>query len=170
MENKKYRRPVFACGWPRSDFPATEQSRSGPSGDADLRVSEAERQAAADELKAHFAAGRINMDEFDERLQAALSARTNRDLADGFKDLPREGSSAVEGQMHRARPPFVVLFAIAGFIVAVSTFLGTIAFGSVHRFIFPWWIVPIALFFALRRWRRGWYRAAHASGGRAWLN
>ena len=58
------------------------------SGDADLRASDAERQAAADELKAHFEAGRISRDEFDERLQVALSARTRRDLADVLQDLP----------------------------------------------------------------------------------
>jgi Domain of unknown function (DUF1707) len=173
MENEKYPRHVFGCGGSRSDFPgraaahATEQSGSG---DPDLRVSDAERQAAADELKAHFGAGRINMEEFDERLWAALSARTRRDLADGFKDLPRDGSSAVQGQTHRARRPFGALFVVAGLFVAISTFLGTIAFGPVHHFIFPWWIVPIALFVAFRRWRRGWYRAAHASGRRAWLN
>jgi len=174
MENEKYRRHVFGCKQSRPDFaastavgavlddPTTDQSGSSHlSGQADLRVSDAEREAAASELNVHFTAGRIDMDEFDERLQAVLSGRTRRDLAGAFEDLPRTQASALRGQPHRTWPPFVPLFVIVGFFVAISTVLGTIAFGPLHHFIVPWWIVPIALFFVFRRGRRGWYQAPH---------
>ena len=78
--------------WDQTSGPHTESPRSGE--DSDLRVSDAERQATADQLKAHFTAGRLDMDEYDERLQRALSARTGRDLHDLVRDLRRS-----------ARPP-----------------------------------------------------------------
>lgn len=53
-----------------------------------LRVSEADRDAVVDDLRTHAAAGRIDIDELDERVTAALAARTERDLAIITNDLP----------------------------------------------------------------------------------
>ena len=53
-----------------------------------LRVGDAERERAADQLAQHHAAGRLTMTELDERLDAALSARTRSDLAATTVDLP----------------------------------------------------------------------------------
>lgn len=52
------------------------------------RVGDAERDRAADYLREHMAAGRIDAAEFDERLTAALSAKTQADLDRLFVDLP----------------------------------------------------------------------------------
>ena len=89
--------------WDQTPGTQTESPRSG--GDSDLRVSDAERQATADQLKAHFTAGRLDMDEYDERLQRALSARTGRDLHDLMRDLPSESTAPT--QPPRPRPLFV---------------------------------------------------------------
>jgi len=56
-----------------------------------MRVSDAEREAAAAELREHFASGRLNQEELDERLSAALTARTRGDLNALFADLPSAG-------------------------------------------------------------------------------
>lgn len=53
-----------------------------------LRVGDAERERAADQLAEHHAAGRLTVTELDERLDAALSARTRSDLATTLADLP----------------------------------------------------------------------------------
>ncbi len=53
-----------------------------------LRVSDEERDAAAAEIREHYAAGRLTSDEFEERLQATLSARTRADLVAVGTDLP----------------------------------------------------------------------------------
>ena len=154
-------------GW---DQPVTGQSEDW-SGDADLRASDDERQAAADELKANFEAGRISMDEFDERLQVALGARTRRDLADVNKDLPRTRPPVAPGQPHRAWPLSVPVVMIVGVVVAINITLGIFGpFGPSHHVIFPGWIVLIGLFFAFRWWRGGGKRGSHRSGPRAWLN
>jgi hypothetical protein len=58
----------------------------------EMRVSDAEREAAAAELREHFASGRLNQDELDERLAAAFAAKTRGDLNALFADLPSSGS------------------------------------------------------------------------------
>jgi hypothetical protein len=56
-----------------------------------MRVSDVEREAAAAELREHFASGRLNQDELDERLSAAFAAKTRGDLNGLFSDLPSSG-------------------------------------------------------------------------------
>jgi len=55
----------------------------------DLRVSDAERDAVASELGRHFQDGRLDKAEFDERVTAAVAAKTQRDLDVLLTDLPR---------------------------------------------------------------------------------
>ena len=62
-------------------------TRDYPPGD--LRVSDADRDRAVAELSEHFEAGRLTAEELDERTGRALRARTERELADLFADLPR---------------------------------------------------------------------------------
>ncbi len=61
-----------------------------------LRVSDADRDRAIAELSEHFQAGRLTTDEFEDRTDRALKARTVGDLAELFTDLPRK-PSAVPG-------------------------------------------------------------------------
>jgi len=63
--------------------------------DQHLRVSDAEREAATGRLAEHFAAGRLDQAEFDDRVGRAMSARTRADLNGLFADLPETGSPAV---------------------------------------------------------------------------
>jgi Flp pilus assembly protein TadB len=53
-----------------------------------LRVSDAERDQAVSRLSEHFQAGRLTMEEFDERSDQALRAKTRADIATLFTDLP----------------------------------------------------------------------------------
>jgi hypothetical protein len=57
----------------------------------EMRVSDAEREAAAAELREHFASGRLTQDEMDERLTAVFAAKTRADLSAVFTDLPSSG-------------------------------------------------------------------------------
>lgn len=54
----------------------------------EMRVSDAEREAAASELREHFASGRLDSDELNERLGRAFAAKTRGDLNALFTDLP----------------------------------------------------------------------------------
>jgi hypothetical protein len=54
----------------------------------DMRVGDAERDAAANELREHFATGRLTQDELNERLDRTFAAKTRADLSGLFTDLP----------------------------------------------------------------------------------
>jgi len=96
-----------------------------------LRIGDAEREAAAHELGEHFAMGRITADEHGERLEQIYAARTAADLAPAFADLPRpRGTDPVAPAAARAplawgaRPsfphvPFLLKVLIAVLVVAL---------------------------------------------------
>jgi hypothetical protein len=54
----------------------------------DLRVGDSEREAVAAELREHYAQGRLTLEEFERRLDAALAAKTRGDLDRLIADLP----------------------------------------------------------------------------------
>jgi hypothetical protein len=53
-----------------------------------LRVGDAEREAVAAELREHYAQGRLTIEDFNRRLDAAFAARTRGDLDALIQDLP----------------------------------------------------------------------------------
>lgn len=70
------------------------------SGAPPVRASDAERDQAAEILRAGYAEGRLSRAELDERLTAAYAAKTRADLQDLTSDLP----GAVPVPVARARP------------------------------------------------------------------
>lgn len=52
------------------------------------RVSDLEREATARRLQEAYAEGRLALDEMDQRLELALTARTHADLVPALADLP----------------------------------------------------------------------------------
>lgn len=60
----------------------------------EVRVGFAERDRATTALQEHLAAGRLETDEFDERVGAALKAKTRGELDALFTDLPGDWSHA----------------------------------------------------------------------------
>jgi uncharacterized membrane protein len=55
---------------------------------SDLRIGDADREAAAAALREHFAHGRLTLEEFQHRLELVFAAKTDRDLAAITRDLP----------------------------------------------------------------------------------
>jgi hypothetical protein len=76
----------------REEFPAT--GPSGP-GAPQMRASDADRDRAVDVLRAATADGRLTPDEFSERMETALSARTLGELAGLTSDLALAQASDV---------------------------------------------------------------------------
>jgi hypothetical protein len=66
-------------------------------GDESLRVSDADREQTVVSLREHLLAGRLTLEEFSARVEAALGARVGAELARVQDDLPRIG-------MQPARP------------------------------------------------------------------
>jgi hypothetical protein len=61
--------------------------------DYDLRIGDAERDLAMAQLREHFVAGRLTFDELTERIDAALVAKTQRQIDRLLADLPRPPGS-----------------------------------------------------------------------------
>lgn len=91
-----------------------------------IRIGDAERSQMAEVLGKHFAAGRLNQHEFDERMERAMAAKTGADLTGLLADLPRLDDNQTPVPQVPARPPrvrqtarFVVLTLVA-FVVLRS--------------------------------------------------
>jgi hypothetical protein len=69
-----------------------------------LRASDAERDTAVRALTTHYADGRLDRAEFDERVGTALAARTRRELDALFADLPGPSSAAAVAPYDPAAP------------------------------------------------------------------
>ena len=95
--------------------------------DDQIRVSDADRDHVTARLRDHFAQGRLTPDELDERLSAALKAKTVGDLRRIMADLPEPAPAAprpayraqwagpppcVARRHHRPRILPVLLFAL----------------------------------------------------------
>jgi Domain of unknown function (DUF1707) len=59
--------------------------------DDEIRASDADREHAVGMLRDAFAAGRLTLDEFDERTTAAFASRTWGELRELTRDLPTAG-------------------------------------------------------------------------------
>jgi Domain of unknown function (DUF1707) len=124
------------------------------------RVGDADRNRTADLLKEAHAAGYLTLEEVDERLGVALTARTRGELDRLVADLPPEWRAsqgparppAARPQHRRpAFPPEVVW--LVPLLVVVAGLL-TLAVLTRGLFFFPWPLLFI--FFALGRRRAGW--------------
>ncbi|TDD80246.1 DUF1707 and DUF4870 domain-containing protein [Actinomadura darangshiensis] len=63
----------------------------------DLRVSDAEREPVIQRLQGAYAEGRLDEDEFDMRVQLAMTAKTRNDLGAVTRDLVPAPTAAVQG-------------------------------------------------------------------------
>src|SRR5450631_2672801 len=67
---------------------------------SNIRVGDADRDATATQLREHYAAGRLTLDELNERLEQTFAARTGADLNAVIRDLP-----SLDGAWPRAGRP-----------------------------------------------------------------
>jgi len=136
MASQHQRQPWQNQPWAR-DF---QSMFGGPASDQHMRVSDAERQAVADRLAEHFSSGRLDQEEFDERVSRAMGAKTRADLNGLFDDLPESGmpGQGRSGQglpgtgapagvcAHRRRFRHPVL--LAAFVILVALTAGHVVF------------------------------------------
>lgn len=108
-------------------------------GAANVRVGTAERERAAAALGEHFAAGRLDIDEFDERVGRAYAAKTAGELVVLFTDLPRP----VAAKASRAQPRTLLPVAV----IAVLLFATAVV---VATHIVPFLVFPLLFFLFIR--------------------
>jgi hypothetical protein len=108
--------------------------------DQHIRVSDAERNAVAERLGAHYGDGRLDQAEFDERVSRAMAAKTRGDLDGLFDDLPDPeptGASGREGQAVPYRPR-----RRGGALRAILLLVLVIAVMSATWHAFTWFYIP----------------------------
>ncbi len=115
-------------------------SSIGPAGhDSEpLLVSDAERQTAAAELNRAYAEGRLSLDEYMGRLDEAYAAKTDVELAEVFRGLPRPSRAAepVRKRDLRARLDWVI-----GTITPAALCTAIWAFTTApHGYFWPEWV------------------------------
>jgi hypothetical protein len=95
-----------------------ERMSDSPDHRPDLRISDTDRDRAAEVLREAHAEGRITVDELDERLTSVYSAKTFADLVPVTRDLPATRDAAAAATPARTRiggtPRFKLSLAILG--------------------------------------------------------
>jgi Domain of unknown function (DUF1707) len=125
-----------------------------------IRVSDAERDQAVAELGEHYQAGRLTLEEFDDRSSQALRAKTGSDLGALFTDLPKGAAPSVlapastvadisaDPVERRSGRPFTARTIIACVIAVIV--VGNVAGGlgahhlGAHHLGFGW-LVPVVI-------------------------
>jgi hypothetical protein len=85
-----------------------------------LRIGDRERAEAADRLSAHAAAGRLTLDELDQRLDAVHAAVHAGDLAAVEADLPAPARSRRPARGPAPRVPMVLVLLLVAVVLSVA--------------------------------------------------
>jgi hypothetical protein len=134
--------------------------------DGRLRASDADRDRVIARLRDHFAEGRLTRDELDERITAALSAKTLGDLHVLMADLPEPAPvstlpRAAAGPVFVRRGPRLLPLAMLFLLVATVGSGGGFVFLALFQVVLVFALLAgvVALFAAARfrrRMRRYW--------------
>jgi Domain of unknown function (DUF1707) len=130
-----------------------------PARDMNMRIGDAERQQVADALSTHYAEGRLDVNEFNERMSQAMAAKTRADLAGLLTDLPSSAPGALPAPKpvrHRSRLLAMVLLAIV--IAGAASALGR---PSIWWWHIPWLLIAVVVFLVLRATRLHHHRFHH---------
>jgi hypothetical protein len=113
----------------------------------EMRAADADRQAVADHLKSALEEGRLDLHEYDERLQQAYAAKTYGDLKELLSDLPVDvpaqrtssGLPVVRGTAdHVTRRWLVHTWSSYFPIVAVTTMIWLISSIAAQDLLYFW--------------------------------
>jgi hypothetical protein len=137
----------------------------------DLRIGDADREAAATALREHYAQGRLTLEEFNQRLDAVFASTTQSQLSHLTRDLPHApppwGSLPAAGGAGRERArreygsrtrPRLGMFPVI--IAALATWL---LIFDLHLRMFPW-PGKVAIFLAILAGLRALLRRAFGLG------
>jgi fatty acid desaturase len=89
-----------------------------------LRASDGEREVVVRALRDHAAAGRLDPDELDERLERAYNAQIRADLVPLVADLPAAPRVTSPAPRRRSYPELTPVILIAVMLVAIWALTG----------------------------------------------
>ena len=112
--------------------PAPQETRRDPG----LRASDSDRESAVTVLREHGAAGRLDVEELEERVAGAYAARTHGELDALLSDLPPAVPARVAAPPDR-QPEWVGFVAVNVLLVAIWAFTGAGYFWP--AWVMLWW-------------------------------
>ncbi|MGA8113839.1 MAG: DUF1707 domain-containing protein [Actinocatenispora sp.] len=123
----------------------------------DMRISDTEREEVVERLRAALGEGRLELAEFDERVQSTYRAKTYRDLVPLTADLPAVPVPAPPGRVVPAGRPVEESRRALAMLSTIFVFIGlgvllSVATGGT---VLPFWPLFIVAFWGLSR-RSGW--------------
>jgi hypothetical protein len=86
------------------DAGVVEQEETRSTEALDVRASDAERNEVIDRLRAETAAGRLTLDEFEDRLSEVWAAKTRRQLDHTLRELPVARTPSYADVRAKSRP------------------------------------------------------------------
>jgi DUF1707 SHOCT-like domain len=115
---------------------------SAPADSSELLVSDAEREQSVSELRRHLTDGRLTVEEFTGRVEAAYSARTRGELARVLSQLPERRHDPVRNDVPE-RPSLLVLAARqAGYSALIVLICSLVwAFTGADGDYWPRWVI-----------------------------
>jgi hypothetical protein len=116
----------------------------------DLLASDAERERVAEALRTHAAAGRLDPDELEQRLEQAFAARTRGDLTPLTADLP---ATTQAPRPRRTLPPIAPMIPLAILLIAIWALTGA-------GYFWPVWPIGAMLIGTFKHSRRCAQRSA----------
>jgi hypothetical protein len=123
---------------------------SGSGRDAQLRASDADRDQAVAQLGNHHVAGRLDLEEFTDRVSRALASKTLDELDLLFRDLPATAKAPVpqggsRPQVLRRGPaPWRFRLHLGAYVLGCGGFVWASAFGYMDAIAHAsdWSLVP----------------------------
>lgn len=107
--------------------------------DYDVRIGDAERDAAMVQLREHFVAGRLTFDELTERLDGTLAAKTQRHIDRLMADLPQPPRAARRETVLPVPTPDPGRFLVFALLLfALATWILIMAWMSRHAWSDPY--------------------------------
>lgn len=137
---------------------------AGP--DPNLRASDADRERIADRLRTSHAEGRLDIAEFQQRLDRCYEAKTVGELGELVRDLPRVDESHARRASRWSRPwPWH----LAPLVPLVFALIAVVAASGHHHHVFWLWIPVVFLVWRLSWWRRRRWSTGPRRGPDDWI-
>jgi hypothetical protein len=118
-----------------------------------LRAGDADREQIAERLRKSHAEGRLDLGEFQERLERCYEAKTFGELDSLVTDLPRQDEQGARRSSGWFLPPRLRLASLAPILIVLIVVSAAVG----HHFFWLW--IPLLFVF----WRMSWWRR-----GRSW--
>jgi hypothetical protein len=126
-----------------------------------LRAADADRERTAERLRTSHAEGRLDLAEFQERLEYCYEAKTVGQLDELVADLPRQDEPDAGRSLgwHLPRPLLVPFMPILIALIVISAATG--------QHVFWLWLPLLFVFWRLSWWRgrRSWAGGRRGPGG-----